>query len=192
MLPFSFFRGRGTQCFSCIPARWDGVERWKLCFLRHAAPPPSLRRPVRTPPPSFRPPPVCNPPRAKVFVPHCPHAARVPACSPKCQKYPVTVGILPRTFFLASRMPPPRRQSFARAPKFCPAPPACSPRTPVRSSPRAARHILSCAEVFPPRAARPHSSARQSFVLHKAEKPCPSFSRNGRFFGRIFVNLRTY
>ena len=145
MLPFSFFRGRGTQCFSCIPARWDGVERWKLCFLRHAAPPPSLRRPVRTPPPLFRPPP--SAPRAKVFAPRAALAARL--LSAACRERSGKRG---------------REHKFSRIVR-----PAVISPTLLRPQPPPA-HILPCSKVFLPRV-RLLSAACRERNGKRAENP---------------------
>ena len=145
---------------SCIPARWDGVERGKLCFCG-------------VPPPPVRAAPAHIPPRAKVFLPHCPHAARVPRLppvgtwgekgetlsfrSPLRQNSDFTAihTAIPAVFppFAAlSRMLPP--SAIRRAPKFFPAPrlqfarapPATFCRVP-KFSPRApvpAAKVLSC------------------------------------------------
>ena len=79
-----------------------------------------------------------------------PQFARTPAAR-ICKKYPVTVGILPRTFFLAARMQP-ARQSFApprpalrRAQKFFLRPACNSPaRRACRLSGQGGRETKRC------------------------------------------------
>ena len=170
MLPFSFFRGRGAQCFVLHSRPLGRGRARETLFLRRAAPPRSRRaRPHSAARQSF-----------STALPACSPRAALAACRDMGRKGrnavfsepPPTKFRLHGNSYGDSRCLPAVRRALPHAAPVCNPPRAeVFSRAPPAIRPRAARHILPCAEVFPPRP-RPR---RQSFVLHKAEKPCPSF-----------------